>query len=364
MSNEDIALLEKFKKLLKITQNVKQSRVAKILGLSKEQLLEKLIEWGDFLPFKIQDDTDLIVVDDLDGFFDALDEQFATWGKQEHAKNGKVEAIEAKLDVAHPTANSTRAKKRKPAANPRSIVKLKSNINSKPVSPGMKDYHGTPLALPEWEVMNALEHLLKKPVPRVENVEWELKGRVTEGFLARDGHIIQLGLHIVFKEFTFLPEIIGCLTSLQILDIEHNHLTSLPETIGNLTALKEFYLCGNYLASLPDTIGNLTSLEKLDLTDNHLSSLPETIGQLSSLKELILDGNQLISLPWTIDQLKSLQNLDISFNNLSSFPETIINLKSLSRFSLGFNQLTSLPEPITTWIKNLRKEGCKVLESP
>jgi len=63
-------------------------------------------------------------------------------------------------------------------------------------------------------------------------------------------------------------------------------MTSLPENIGNLTSLKVLDLVRNQLTSLPESIGDLTSLRVLDLSRNKLISLPESIGNLVSLKEL------------------------------------------------------------------------------
>ncbi|MFX1311763.1 MAG: leucine-rich repeat domain-containing protein [Promethearchaeota archaeon] len=164
------------------------------------------------------------------------------------------------------------------------------------------------------------------------------------GFNTVNGRITALSLG--FNQLTYLPEKIGQLTSLEILDLFHTSISSLPETIGQLTSLQVLCLSRNQLASLPETIGQLTSLEKLELEDNQFESLPETIGQLTSLQELWLGGNQFESLPETLHLLTSLQVLCLSRNQLTSFPETIGQLTSLKKLELEDNQFKSLPETI------------------
>ena len=55
--------------------------------------------------------------------------------------------------------------------------------------------------------------------------------------------------------------------------------------------LVEFHASGNMLTSLPQSIGDLKHLEILDLKDNKISSLPEKFGGLGKLLKLNLDGN-------------------------------------------------------------------------
>jgi len=106
------------------------------------------------------------------------------------------------------------------------------------------------------------------------------------------------------------------------------------------------------LASLPESIGNLQSLQILNLHDNQLSTLPKSIGKLNYLQKLNLEGNQLTSLPESIINLQSLQRLNLSYNQLFTLPESIGNLNSLQKLDLRDNQLRSLPESM--WqLKNL-----------
>jgi hypothetical protein len=196
-----------------------------------------------------------------------------------------------------------------------------------------KDYHGTALAAGEWAAMMDLERALGgEAIPAVQGVKFK-----TFGFSAERGHVVKLSLY-------------------------QQGLTSLPETIGNLRSLQYLYLERNHLSFLPGTIWNLTELIALSLYGNKLRSLPGTIGNLQSLQRLYLSSNQLLSLPDTIGDLKSLTYLILVSNMLSTLPDTISNLKSLKFLSLSSNKLSSLPGTIKTWIKDLKKHGCEVVQ--
>ena len=251
MSHADRALLEKFTDLLRITHSIKKSEVALALGLSKTQLLKKLIEWGKTLTFKIKDE--FIIVEDLDGFLGSLDEQFATWESQEHAKTGKNEALEAE-PTSHPKSTGALTINTKLNVNFQSFAKQESP--TKPVAklaPAISDsmdYHGTPLVTNEWKAMMELEQLLDgKTIPAKPDVKYD-----NFGFSTERGHVIKLSLY-------------------------RQGLVSLPETIGNLTSLKELYLENNQLSSFPETMSSLKSLQRLWFGNNQISSFPEVINK-------------------------------------------------------------------------------------
>lgn len=61
--------------------------------------------------------------------------------------------------------------------------------------------------------------------------------------------------------------------------------------------IKKSLLHNNQLAVLPNDIGNLSQLQMLDLSSNYLMSLPESIQQLQALQTLNLRFNQFTSIP-------------------------------------------------------------------
>lgn len=58
------------------------------------------------------------------------------------------------------------------------------------------------------------------------------------------------------------------------------------------------FACGTQV--IPDSIGGLKSLELLDVSSNLLESLPDSIGLLVNLKVLNVSGNKLKALPESI----------------------------------------------------------------
>ena len=72
-------LLEKFESILEMSESVNTTQVAKSLGLSKSQLFEKLIQWQDILPFKI--DGEFIEVDDTTNFTQSVRDRIAEISK-------------------------------------------------------------------------------------------------------------------------------------------------------------------------------------------------------------------------------------------------------------------------------------------
>jgi hypothetical protein len=114
--------------------------------------------------------------------------------------------------------------------------------------------------------------------------------------------------------------------NLRMLDLSNNPtITSLPENLGDLKKLRVLNLRDCKLTKLPHSIGELEDLELLDLRGNALTQLPESFGNLKKLKYLILDRNQLESLPKSFTKLESLARLSVDGNPLK---EKLVNTKA------------------------------------
>ena len=140
-------------------------------------------------------------------------------------------------------------------------------------------------------------------------------------------------VHIEYTGYSSLPENIGNLKNLEVLELPSNAIETLPKSIGELENLRSIYLYNNELTSLPDEIGNLKNLEELSLISNNISSLPESIGNLENLRVLHMPFNDLTSLPDEIGNLKNLEVLDVSGNKITSLPESVEKLKNLKEKS-------------------------------
>ena len=96
--------------------------------------------------------------------------------------------------------------------------------------------------------------------------------------------------------------------------------------------------------SLPDSLGHLTSLTVLDLSHNLLfSSVPSSFGLLSNLLGLSLQYNSLsYALPDSLGGMSQLTQLGVQYNSFSgAIPASISQLALLTVLTLRRNRLSS-----------------------
>ncbi|KAB5518987.1 hypothetical protein DKX38_023306 [Salix brachista] len=139
-----------------------------------------------------------------------------------------------------------------------------------------------------------------------------------------------------------IPESLGKLTGLKILDLGYNRLSGqIPPTLGNLEALETLDLQANFLNdSIPPSLGKLMNLTTLSLSENRLSGyLPQELGKLSKLGQLFLHSNNLTGrLPESYVNLTSLRRFTVSGNKLSGeIPPFIANFTRLTHLYLMGN---------------------------
>ena len=139
-------------------------------------------------------------------------------------------------------------------------------------------------------------------------------------FLLRQKELINDILIILYRSrnhLTHLPEAIGSLVNLTVLQLAHNRLVKLPDTICGLVNLAEFDLGHNQLTQLTPYIGHLKKLTHLNLNHNHhLSNLPIEMGGMESLSSLsVLHCPQVTMLPAELLKLPNLRRLKIASAN-------------------------------------------------
>lgn len=145
----------------------------------------------------------------------------------------------------------------------------------------------------ENSVIRVLEEQIREKIPVVSKIEYN-----TLGYTEENNHVIGLGIYK--KGLAEIPDAIGDLRFLKILELDENKFSSLPETIGNLQMLEILHIWrnvkNNNISSLSKNIGKLQSLQELNLENNQLTNLPDTMVNLNALKTLQLKGNPLSSL--------------------------------------------------------------------
>lgn len=91
-------------------------------------------------------------------------------------------------------------------------------------------------------------------------------------------------------------------------------LEQIPETIGRLMCLQVLNLCNNRLTTLPNEIGLLNKLHTLNLGLNQLQSLPSTIAALKELRNIGLSDNQFTRVPGCLSRLNNLEKVNLDRN--------------------------------------------------
>ncbi|KAJ6356595.1 hypothetical protein OIU78_004650 [Salix suchowensis] len=120
-----------------------------------------------------------------------------------------------------------------------------------------------------------------------------------------------------------IPKSFGKLSSLQRLDLSHNHITGwIPSELGNAcNSLLELKLSHNNISGqIPVSFSPCSWLQTLDLSNNNLTGpFPDSILQnLVSLERLLLSYNLISgSFPSSVSYCKSLKIVDLSSNTFS-----------------------------------------------
>ena len=249
----------------------------KILKMDEDTFNDRIVDWAEEFGFHIDGQYVNFAGSDVSGFIKELNAKFAQWGQLETTGLGKVVSLTSK-----PLPE---------LASKQSPMKPRMQTVGKQAGAGIKNYHGTPLFAPDYDVMQGIELQGGRTIPMVAKVS-----ETTSGFIAKGRHVTALRLSLFENKAFSLPERIGQLKSLKEFWLTLNQLRFLPEAIEQLKSLEKLFLDHNQLTSLPDAIGQLSSLQTFNLNNNRLSSLPDTIGELQSLKELDLTNNQLTSL--------------------------------------------------------------------
>nr|XP_043611469.1 receptor-like protein 36 [Erigeron canadensis] len=90
-----------------------------------------------------------------------------------------------------------------------------------------------------------------------------------------------------------IPDIIGNLNSLIVLDLSHNRLTGqIPHTVGQLSEIESLDLsCNQLTGKIPQSLADLWFLGFLNLSQNHLVGLIPVGKQLNTFQENSFEGN-------------------------------------------------------------------------
>ena len=163
------------------------------------------------------------------------------------------------------------------------------------------------------------------------------------------------------------PNLKDDMENLKMLNLRGTDIKELPSSIGHLKALQRLDLMGTRtLKELPSSIGDLKALQRLDLRETGIKELPSSIGDLKGLQSLYLSVTAIKELPSSIGHLKALESLDLSgMVMIKELPSSIGHLKALQSLDLSdCKNLVNLPESICDLrsLDTIRVKGCSKLE--
>jgi Leucine-rich repeat (LRR) protein len=163
---------------------------------------------------------------------------------------------------------------------------------------------------------------------------------------------------------------IGRLCGLTILDLGNCHrLLTLPSVICNLTSLQNLTLCGcSELDKMPEDLGNLKRLTVLDVRRTAIRQVPSSIQKLKNLKDLCFGGCKgLLVYPTSFLGLCHLTTLDLSYCDLpdGAIPNDLSSMSSLQILDLRGNNIEHIPESISqlSKLKIILLRDCSRLRS-
>ncbi|KAL3331996.1 hypothetical protein AABB24_032558 [Solanum stoloniferum] len=112
----------------------------------------------------------------------------------------------------------------------------------------------------------------------------------------------------------------GQVSTLEYLDLSDNQMRGALPDLALFPSLRELHLGSNqFQGRIPQGIGQLSQLRILDVSSNRLEGLPESMGKLSNLESFDASYNVLKGTITEshLSNLSSLVDLDLSFNSLA-----------------------------------------------
>lgn len=167
-----------------------------------------------------------------------------------------------------------------------------------------------------------------------------------------------------------IPESIGSLKSLNVLDLSHNDFerSPIPNSLGSLDKLKVLNLMHSKVGGeIPESLGNLKELKDLNLSLNYLEGhVPPSLEKLKHLKAANLNNNKLAHIPEKLKRFKPTKGektfdekiLEKSYDIVEKQNKEVIepfDLPELKETSLDYNE----PENILEKLSNLKDSDFK-----
>ena len=137
--------------------------------------------------------------------------------------------------------------------------------------------------------------------------------------------------------------------TLTTLSVRKRALVELPEALGGLRALRVLDASENRVRALPEHASAhhgamLPFPQVLDASENRLRALPDELGHLSELSELLLSSNDFSQLPSWLADLPQLHVLSLQDNAFASLPCVVLRCAKLKHLRWGLQRPTRAAE--------------------
>ncbi|HME52653.1 MAG TPA: hypothetical protein VKM55_10580 [Candidatus Lokiarchaeia archaeon] len=88
--NEEQEHLDKLRQIIKVSESLAISRIAKTLEMDEEVLWKHIFDWAEQFGFKIKEDVVIFGQGNTSAFIDELQRQFDSWDDRTKSKDGKI----------------------------------------------------------------------------------------------------------------------------------------------------------------------------------------------------------------------------------------------------------------------------------
>lgn len=152
-----------------------------------------------------------------------------------------------------------------------------------------------------------------------------------------------LELLLINNGLESLPQEVGSLSRLRLLDVSSNSIEVVPACLYGLASLQSLLMPHNRLtaASFPSCDTDpFPSLQHLNLVDNQFVELPSFVYKCESLLEVLGSNNSLASIDGSIGQLVALKKLEMNHNHLTVLPHELSRCSKLKSLSFEDNPLS------------------------
>ncbi len=141
------------------------------------------------------------------------------------------------------------------------------------------------------------------------------------------------------QTFDFIREL-----PLEFLNLKGNGIETLPDTIISLQSIKDLNLAHNALKGEKNyqLLGQLSNLYSLWLDHNDITFMPPTIGKLTQVRFLYIEHNKLSTLPNTMSKMKTWV-IHAGYNNFMELPEVFTTMQSLFLVHINNNTIKRIP---------------------